>query len=168
MAFGRAARREDPPENRLDLSERLAPYGDQDIDVEALTRPPAPRAAGRDVRLVIVDDLPAIRTMMTLAVSLFDGVTIVGEAEGAADAVEVCRRVEPDAILLDVDMPDVDGVQAIPLLKKAAPRAKIAMYSNDDTSRRPSMAAGADAFFLKLTTTPAEVLREIASLVAGA
>ena len=166
MAFGRAARREEPPENRLDLSERLAPYGDQDIDVETLSRPSAPRSV-TDVRLVIVDDLPAIRTMMTLAVSLFDGVTLVGEAEGAVDAVEVCRRVEPDAILLDVDMPDVDGVQAIPMLRKAAPRAKIAMYSNDDTSRLPSMAAGADAFFLKLTTTPGAVLREIAALVAG-
>lgn len=164
MAFGRAVRREEPPENRLDLSERLAPYGDQDIDVETLSRPAVPHS-GAEVRLVIVDDLPAIRTMMTLAVSLFDGVTVVGEAEGAVDAVEVCRRVEPDAILLDVDMPDVDGVRAIPMLKKAAPRAKIAMYSNDETSRQPSMAAGADAFFLKLTTTPGQVLREIASLV---
>lgn len=166
MAFGRAARREEPPENPLDLSERLAPYGDQDIDVEALSAPATPRP-GADVRLVIVDDLPPIRTMMTLAVSLFEGVTIVGEAEGAVDAVEVCRRVEPDAILLDVDMPEVDGVQAIPLLKTAVPGAKIAMYSNDETSRLPSMAAGADAFFLKLTTTPAEVLREISSLVRG-
>lgn len=165
MAFGRSARRDEPPELSLDLSERLAPYGDQEMD-------PKPRVVaahvGSDVRLVIVDDLPAIRTMMTLAVSLFDGISIVGEASGAGEAVKVCEQLQPDAILLDVDMPEMSGLEAIPLLRAVAPEAKIAMYSNDETSRQAAVAAGADGFFLKLSIPPVAVLAEIADLCEDA
>ncbi|GAC1314615.1 MAG: hypothetical protein NVSMB12_08200 [Acidimicrobiales bacterium] len=163
MAFGKAARRDEPPEVSLDLSERLAPYGEQEPSGATWVAPVRP---GGDVRLVIVDDLPAIRTMMTLAVSLFDGITIVGEAGGAVEAVDVCAEAQPDAVLLDVDMPEVDGLAAIPLLRAAAPEAKIAMYSNDETSRQAAIDAGADAFFLKLSIPPVAVLAEIADLCA--
>jgi len=165
MAFGKATRRE-TPEPSLDLSERLSPYGEREVDIP---RPEARREGGADaaVRLVIVDDLPAIRTMLTLAVSLFEGVTVVGEAGGAREAVDVCADVQPDAILLDVEMPQVDGIAAIPLLRTAAPQAKIAMYSNDNGSRQAALDAGADAFFLKLDLRPSEVLAEIVRLCAG-
>ncbi len=161
MAFGKSARRDEPPEVSLDLTERLAPYGDQDF--EPTTWVP-PKRKGGDLRLVIVDDLPAIRTMMTLAVSLFDGISLVGEASGAVEAVEVCEREQPDAVLLDVDMPDVDGLEAIPMLRAVAPTAKIAMYSNDETSRQAAMEAGADGFFLKLSIPPVAVLAEIVDI----
>lgn len=165
MAFGRPTRRE-PEEASLDLSERLSPYEDPDTGPEPSRSHPAGRV-GVDVRLVIVDDLPAIRTMMTLAVSLCDGIRLVGEAGSAAEAIEVCTRVQPDAILLDVEMPTMDGLEAIPLLRAAASSAKVAMYSNDDLSREASIDAGADAFFLKLDTRPTEVLDQIKQLFAS-
>lgn len=165
MAFGKATRRE-TPEPSLDLSERLSPYGEHEADAPG---PETHRQGDADaaVRLVIVDDLPAIRTMLSLAASLFDGVTVVGEAGGAAEAVEVCTDVQPDAILLDVEMPQVDGIAAIPLLRAAAPKAKIAMYSNDNASRHAALDAGADAFYLKLDLRPAELLSEIVRLCEG-
>ncbi|GAC1380392.1 MAG: hypothetical protein NVSMB4_09340 [Acidimicrobiales bacterium] len=166
MAFGKPARNT-PPEASLDLTDRLSPYGETDTASPAPGRPAGPDSALHpmaSVRLLIADDLPAIRTMMTLAVSLVDGIAIVGEANDGAEAVELCGRLHPDVVLLDVDMPGMDGITAIPLIRAAHPGVKVAMYSNDGTAERASLAAGADAYFLKLATTPSSLLGQLQDL----
>lgn len=166
MAFGKPAR-STPTEVSLDLTDRLSPYGETDAATAAPGRssdPDPARHPTASVRLLIADDLPAIRTMMTLAVSLVDGIAIVGEANDGAEAVELCGRLHPDVVLLDVEMPGMDGITAIPLVRAVHPGVKVAMYSNDSTAERASLAAGADAYFLKLATTPGSLLAQLQEL----
>ena len=160
MAFGKPSRTT-PPEASLDLTDRLSPYGETDVATSVAE--PALHPTGT-LRLLIADDLPAIRTMMTLAVSLVDGIAIVGEADDGAEAVELCGRLQPDVVLLDVDMPGMDGITAIPLVRAAHPGVKVAMYSNDNLAEAASLAAGADAYFLKLVTTPSSLLTQLQDL----
>ncbi|GAC1588200.1 MAG: hypothetical protein NVS3B21_03730 [Acidimicrobiales bacterium] len=160
MAFGKPSRNT-PVEASLDLTDRLSPYGETDA---ATSVAESALHATESLRLLIADDLPAIRTMMTLAVSLVDGIAIVGEADDGAEAVELCGRLQPDVVLLDVDMPGMDGITAIPLVRAAHPGVKVAMYSNDNLAEAASLAAGADAYFLKLATTPSSVLAQIQDL----
>ena len=160
MAFGKPSRNT-APEVSLDLTDRLSPYGETDSASSVSGSESSPAAP---LRLLIVDDLPAIRTMMTLAVSLVDGIAIVGEAGDGAEAVELCGRLQPDVVLLDVDMPGMDGITAIPLIQAAHSSVKVAMYSNDNLAEAASLAAGADAYFLKLATTPGSLLTQLQDL----
>ncbi len=117
------------------------------------------------VRLVVADDSPAMRDMLRVAASLTEGIVIVAEAADGIDAVEACRHHQPDAVILDVEMPRLTGIDAIGAVRESAPRAKIALFSADDTRRPAAEAAGADAYFLKGDASPLDILAELVHIV---
>lgn len=106
---------------------------------------------GTKGRVLVVDDTPSIRALLRQTLPLH-GFEIVGEATHANEGIELARSQQPDVIVLDCQMPNVTGVEAIRPLKQEAPNARILMYSSDDEHyvRQEAFDSGADAYFDKL------------------
>ena len=115
------------------------------------------------VRVVVVDDSVSVRAALRQALSHQAEVEIVGEAADGPSGVDVCRTVQPDAVILDVELPVMDGVEAIPHIQHAAPQATIAMLTSHPENEQAAVAAGADAFFMKGVNS----LDDVAAYVAG-
>jgi DNA-binding NarL/FixJ family response regulator len=103
------------------------------------------------ISVVLADDTEEIRHLLRLALSTDDRFTVVGEASDGAQAVEVAAKFRPDAIVLDLAMPVMDGLQAIPLIKKRTETTKIVVFSAFEADQMSSeaLAQGADAYIEK-------------------
>jgi DNA-binding NarL/FixJ family response regulator len=102
-------------------------------------------------RLVICDDQKAYRELLSLVLGLESDLEVVGEAADGVEAIEVVRRLSPDAVLLDVSMPKMDGIEALPHIRTAAPHAKVLVVTalNAQTVRERALDAGAHGFVEK-------------------
>ena len=106
---------------------------------------------GRKFRVVIVDDTEDVRLLLAMTFSVDGRFEMVGTAANAREGIELCRDVQPDGVLLDVMMPVLDGLEALPELRASCPDARIVMLSAND---HPDVVAtaksrGADAFVTK-------------------
>ena len=81
------------------------------------------------VSVLIVDDDPSIRTLFEVALSVEDGIGEVRVAANGLDAVQVCREMEPDVIVLDYQMPLMDGRDAALHIRDVCPTASIVAFS---------------------------------------
>jgi two-component system chemotaxis response regulator CheB len=89
------------------------------------TRP----ANGGPIRVMIVDDAVAIRGMLSRWIASDPGLSVVATASNGRSALDQIKTVDPDVVILDIEMPEMDGITALPLLLKASPRTKIIMAS---------------------------------------
>jgi DNA-binding NarL/FixJ family response regulator len=101
--------------------------------------------------VVIADDHDLYRRGMRLVVELDGTAEVVGEASNGADAVEVCRQLTPDVVLMDVRMPGVGGIEACRRVREAVPSARILMLtmSDDESDLFEAIKAGASGYLLK-------------------
>ena len=99
-------------------------------------------------RVLIVDDVPQVRRELHTLLPLLDAIDIVGEAENGQDAIELAAALQPDVILMDVEMPIVDGLAATRLIKPQCPQCRIVILSihNDEAVRATARSAGVDDF----------------------
>jgi DNA-binding NarL/FixJ family response regulator len=81
------------------------------------------------VRVLLVDDEPDIRFMLRLHLDKDVRFEVAGEASDGQEALDCCAALAPDLIVLDVRMPRLDGMAALPRLRSACPRARIAMFT---------------------------------------
>lgn len=81
------------------------------------------------VRVLLVDDLSDIRLVMRLLLEADGRSEVVGEASDGAEAVRLTRELHPDAVVLDLRMPGMDGVSALPLIRGAAPSTVVIALS---------------------------------------
>lgn len=104
-------------------------------------------------RVVVVDDTEDVRLMLDLSLKVDGRFDLVGIATNGREAIDVCRDLQPDGILLDVMMPVLDGMSALPEIRAACPHARIVMLSaNDHRSLvERALELGADAFVGKGT-----------------
>ena len=109
---------------------------------------------GRPFRAVIVDDTEDVRLLFSMTLQIDGRFEVVGEARDGREAIELCRREQPDGILLDVMMPVLDGLAALPELRAACPEARIVMLSANDQADvvDRAMAAGADDWVTKASS----------------
>lgn len=101
-------------------------------------------AAGTALRILIADDAPDIRLLLKMYLT-DSRLKVIGEATNGAEAVEMAGAEKPDAIILDLAMPVMDGLEAIPLIKKASPETKIVVLSGFDADRMAERAIGLGA-----------------------
>jgi two-component system chemotaxis response regulator CheB len=95
-----------------------------------LPRSDARPAAGGPIRVMIVDDSATIRGLLTRWIGSDPALSVVATVNNGRAAVEQIKSADPDVVILDIEMPEMDGITALPLLLKACPRAKIIMASS--------------------------------------
>lgn len=108
------------------------------------------------VRVAVVDDSPPIRLLLRTVLSLDDRFEVVGEAEDGIEAVELAAAALPDVMVLDRDMPRLDGVGAIPRIRAVAPRCAIVLFTatSDAGTHQAAMSAGASDVLHKSALGP--------------
>ena len=102
----------------------------------------------KPLRILVADDHPYVREGL-LALLARDGMEIVGEAADGRQAVELYRLCQPDITLMDLRMPEMDGLQAIRAILAESPRARIIVLTNLDGQEHACLQAGARAMLLK-------------------
>lgn len=109
------------------------------------------------VRVVIVDDQEPFRQAARMVVELSDGFDVAGEAASGEEAVELVRALDPDLVLMDVNLPGIDGLEATRQILAEAPRSRVVLvlstYEADDYEAQ-ALAAGASAFIPKSSFGP--------------
>jgi DNA-binding NarL/FixJ family response regulator len=105
----------------------------------------------RAVRVLVVDDHVLFAEMLTLALELGGRFQVVGHAHDGRQAIEEAAWLRPDVVLMDVQMPVLDGIEATPRVLAAAPGTKVIVVSSSQSAddRRRAREAGAVAFLGK-------------------
>lgn len=114
------------------------------------------------IRLVVADDHPVFRDMVIDALELEEDLEVVGQADNGVEAVAACLREKPDIIILDVEMPQMDGVEATRKIVSECPATRVVIltaYENDGLILQ-LIQAGATGYLLKESKT-SEVIRAI-------
>ena len=103
------------------------------------------------IRILVADDHPMLREGLVAVLSTQPDFDIIGEAADGAEVVRLAEALRPDVILLDLEMPDVDGVAALEGLRDAASEARTVVFTAYDTDERilRSLRAGARGYLLK-------------------
>ena len=103
------------------------------------------------IRVLIVDDIPETRDHLTKLLGFESDIEVVGAAASGGEALELATRLLPDVVLIDINMPDMDGIAATELLSARVPTAAVVMMSVQGESDylRRSMLAGAREFLVK-------------------
>lgn len=101
-------------------------------------------------RILIADDHPLTRGALA-ALLTQNGFTVVGEAGDGAEAIERARELQPDLVLLDLSMPGIDGLQALPRLREAAPACEVVVLTASGTEENllAAIRGGAAGYLLK-------------------
>jgi DNA-binding NarL/FixJ family response regulator len=123
--------------------------------------------ASADIRVLLVDDHPMVRRALAEALSDEDGLTVVGECEDGAQAVEAVARLAPDVVFMDVSMARMDGLAATAALRAAHPEARVIVLTGEGPEVRPEVeVAGAHALVPKGTRL-GPLLRCLRTVAAG-
>lgn len=109
------------------------------------------------IKLLLVDDQPSVRMGLRMRLSLEADVTIVGEAGDGEAALSLAQTLQPDVIVMDVQMPRMDGIAATAALRSIVPATGVVLLSlyDDAATRARGQAAGALAFIQKQGTMDA-------------
>ena len=102
----------------------------------------------KTTRILIADDVPQVRRELRTLLSLLDNIDIVGEAENGQNAIELAKALRPDVILMDVEMPIMDGISATRSIKQCCPSCRIIILSihTEEAVHAQARSAGADDF----------------------
>jgi DNA-binding NarL/FixJ family response regulator len=116
-----------------------------------MTIPGESGAGVEPVRVVIADDHPVFRSGLRAMLDVEDGLEVVGEANTGAEVVTLVRAVQPDLVLMDLNMPELDGVGATRQILHESPHVRILVLTmfDDDDSVFAAMRAGAHGYLLK-------------------
>ena len=103
------------------------------------------------MKLIIVDDDKLICKSLEVMLSKEDDIEVIGIASNGLEASDLCKIKSPDIILMDIRMPDVDGIQATYLIKKNYPKVRIMMLTTfqDKQNIQSALKAGAEGYLLK-------------------
>lgn len=119
------------------------------------------------IRVLLADDHPVFRFGMKALLSTEQGMEIVGEAEHGRAAVQMAAELHPDVVLMDINMPAGNGIEATRQIVRARPEVAILIVTMlDDDSLFSAMRAGARGYLLK-GAAGAETLRAIRAVAAG-
>lgn len=103
------------------------------------------------IKILIVDDHDELRLGLSLFFQKHEDLTVVGEADNGRFAVELARKLRPDIVLMDVEMPVMDGIEACKIIRKELEEVKVVMLTSHDNDEHvlTALAARANGYCLK-------------------
>jgi DNA-binding NarL/FixJ family response regulator len=121
-----------------------------------------------DIKVLIADDQKIVREGLVSLIGLLPGIIVVGAATDGDDAVRQALELEPDVVLMDLNMPRCNGVEATEQLRRLRPEARVVVLTtySDDSWVFSALQAGARGFLTK-DAGPDEILRAITDVAAG-
>jgi two-component system, NarL family, response regulator NreC len=107
------------------------------------------------IRVLLVDDQPVVRHGLRVRFQLETDMQIVGEASTGSESLTLAQTLSPDVVLLDIEMPGMDGIEATAALRRVVPQSAVVILSihADQQTRIRAQAAGAVAFVEKRGTS---------------
>jgi len=119
-------------------------------------------------RIFIADDHGIIRNALKMLIQSHEDMTVVGEADNGLDAVDQVKSVHPDAVIMDIAMPGLNGIEAARRIREILPEIKTVMLSMHHTDEHvyQAMKAGARGYILK-ESAGSEVIDAIHAVMAG-
>lgn len=115
-------------------------------------RPPGPPLRNDGpIRVLVADDQRVVRNGLVLLIGMLDGIEVVGAARDGAEAVQLTEQLKPDVVLMDLNMPVLDGATATSVLREKAPGSAVLVLTTyvDDDSVFPALRAGARGYLTK-------------------
>src|SRR6266498_4488028 len=112
---------------------------------------PELKNAGKKIRLLVVDDIPETRENVKKLLYFEDDIEIVGTGSNGREGIDMAARLEPDIVLMDINMPGMDGIAASEAISSQMPNVQVVMMSvqGEADYLRRSMLAGAREFLIK-------------------
>ena len=103
------------------------------------------------IRVLLCDDVQAFRALVRCSLEEEDGIEVVGEAADGNECIRQATELQPDVVLMDLSMPECDGLEAIPAIVRNSPRTQIIALSGFTANRmaEPVLAQGATAYLEK-------------------
>ncbi|HYO60526.1 MAG TPA: response regulator [Actinomycetota bacterium] len=134
----------------------------------SVERHPAPQRGS--ARFVLCDDAPDVRDFLRMAIAMYSDMPVAGEAADGREAIEQTARLQPDVVVLDLSMPRMNGIDALPQILAAAPLTRVVVMSGRDEAETNVLELGASAYIRKGTSLDeiVTILRQVAGLVAPA
>ncbi len=125
-------------------------------------------AIARAVRVLVVDDQTLFRTGLTSLLSEDERVEVVGQAVDGADAIKQAIKLKPEVVLMDIKMPNVDGIEATRQIIEAVPGVKVVVLTAFETDSQviQALKAGACGYVLK-DSTAAGIVSSIVAVMSG-
>ena len=120
------------------------------------------------IRVLIVDDHGVVRQGLRTYLEVLDDIEVIGEAENGSEAVAQVRQHQPDVVLMDLVMPEMDGIEATRQVSAISPSTRVVVLTSfaDDEKVFPAIKAGARGYLLK-DVSPAELANAIRAVQAG-
>lgn len=127
-----------------------------------------PTVAVRAIRVLVVDDQTLFRAGLTSLLSEDERVDVVGQAIDGGDAVKQAIKLKPDVALMDIKMPNVDGIEATRQIIEAVPGVKVLVLTTFETDSQviQALKAGASGYVLK-DSSAAAIVSSIVAVMAG-
>jgi NarL family two-component system response regulator LiaR len=120
------------------------------------------------IRVLIVDDHGVVRQGLRTYLELLDDIEVIGEAENGTEAVAQVRQHQPDVVLMDLVMPEMDGIEATRQVSAISPSTRVIVLTSfaDDEKVFPAIKAGATGYLLK-DVSPGDLANAIRAVHAG-
>jgi two-component system, NarL family, response regulator LiaR len=120
------------------------------------------------IRVLIVDDHTMVRRGLATFLKVFDDLELAGEAPSGQAAIQLCAQLQPDVVLMDMVMPDMDGATATRLIRKQSPAIQVIVLTSfkEETLVQSALQAGAIGYLLKAVSAD-EVAEAIRAAHAG-
>lgn len=123
---------------------------------------------GKKVRVLIIEDHALTRIGLKTALEESSNIEVIGEAEYAETGIELAKELEPDLILMDLGLPNMNGIEATKLVKSFNPQIKVLILTSHDTDNEVigAIGAGADSYCLK-DINPKRLMSIVENLAEG-
>lgn len=147
----------------------IAPHASQHTSSHATplhSAPPFPPPPSSPLRVVIADDNPVVRAGLTVLLGGRDDIRVVAEAADGREAMEAAHAHRPDVILLDVRMPGVDGISALPYLVQQAP-VMMLTYSRENAIVQEALRLGAGGYLVHGEFTADQLVAAVRDVKEG-
>ena len=104
-----------------------------------------------DIKVLIADDQGLIRESLSIVLNMEEGLNVVGQAEDGEKAIQLCEKLAPDVVLMDINMPQLDGVSATKSIKEKWPNIKVIILTSyqDVDYVVSALSNGAEGYLLK-------------------